>query len=436
MIKSTLSALFICAVTSLSIAQTPCDLDNTPPALPGIPFFNENEDCHQFPDITNFNLDPASAADAELLMQSTSIHQNAYALYDVEIIPMVADYKAIALFTIDEEYKYYDMDEAYLIDQGENQLALVAKVHNRIHPNGGLYLIFHFENGRNWADWSALNRGYKADINGLDSEHENWMYYEFGDCHAIGWGDMEGTALTFSHAPASLYYGFQVGLGANNNSAEYGCGGWFYYSGQIVDNTTGFNFTQTNSIGPAGDVTFNMIPESISLVETTYTAVDACGNASALSMYTTLCESGSPILTNIPLNTSVSSICDIANFTPEWTTNCDNNDVSYTVEYSTAPANNGSTQVIVTATYSATTACSNAPMTFTVTFTVNPNDEQLCTLPGQSMDIDQNLVIGTNDLVLFMSSDPVDGNYDFNLSGTQDVNDLLMIIANFGEYVE
>jgi len=436
MIKTALLLVSTLFASSALLSQTPCDLDNTPPALPGNPFFQTNEDCHQFPDVNDLNLTPNLASDVAQLIQSTTINPNAYELYDVEPVLPFADYKALFLPVVPSDNRYFDMDEAYLIDQGNNQLVLVAKVHSRINPNGGLYLIFNFVNGRNWTDWSALNRGYKADLNGLASEHENWMYYEFGECHGVGWGDMEGSALTFTHAPQTYYYGFQVGLGANNNSAEYGCGGWFNFTGTLVDNATGFSYTQTNPIAAAGDVTFNMIPEPISIVETTYTAVDACGNTSELSMYTNLCESGSPILTNIPLNTSVSSICDVVDFVPEWATNCDDTTVDFSVSYNVTPANNGTTQVIVSATYTALTSCAAEPMVFTAYFTINPNVEQLCTLPGQSMDIDQNLVIGTNDLVLFMSSDPAEVNYDFNLSGTQNVSDLLMMIENFGNSTE
>lgn len=429
-----LSTLITAFSIAYSFAQVPCDLDNTAPALPANPFFPENQDCNLFPGVTALNLEAAQIADISQLTQTSSI-RNAYTLYDVEIIPAVADYKAIVLFTMTAEYKYYDMDQALLVELENNELALVAKVHNRMHPNGGLYVVFHFINGRNWADWSALGRSYKADINALPEEHPNWMYYEFGDSYAVGWGDMEGSSLAFTHAPASYFYGFQVGLGANNNSAEYGCGGWFNYSGSIVDNATEFSYN-TGAVALAGDVTFNMIPEAISVVQSEFIALDACGNAASHTMYGPLCADGSPIMTNINVINNVATICDIVDFTPQWTTTCDDTEVAFTVDYTAAPANNGSTQVVVTATYSAITTCVDTPTIFTLQYVINPSEAQLCAIPGTSMDIDQNSIIGTNDIVLFMSTPSETMEYDFNLSGTQDVNDLLMIIQNFGNYSE
>src|SRR5690606_39920936 len=48
-----------------------------------------------------------------------------------------------------------------------------------------------------------------------------------------GTGDLAGSSFDLSHAPASQYFGFQVGIAANNFSAGYGMGGWFHYAGNF-----------------------------------------------------------------------------------------------------------------------------------------------------------------------------------------------------------
>ena len=41
--------------------------------------------------------------------------------------------------------------------------------------------------------------------------------------------------MTLSHAPSNFFYGYQVGVAANNVNGNMGSGGWFYYEGLFVD---------------------------------------------------------------------------------------------------------------------------------------------------------------------------------------------------------
>ena len=51
---------------------------------------------------------------------------------------------------------------------------------------------------------------------------------------AVGWGNYDGSSLTFSHQPASGYFGFQLGEGANNKNGNYGFSQWMYYTGTFM----------------------------------------------------------------------------------------------------------------------------------------------------------------------------------------------------------
>lgn len=93
-----------------------------------------------------------------------------------------------------------------------------------------------FHNGKNWADWSALGRSYKNDLGFAGLNYVNWNYYElvpgFANLHGIG--SLAGSHLQLNHQPANFYYGFQMGVGANNKNGNDGFSGWFTYSGTYL----------------------------------------------------------------------------------------------------------------------------------------------------------------------------------------------------------
>lgn len=90
-----------------------------------------------------------------------------------------------------------------------------------------------FQNGKDWADWSALGRNYKNDLGYAGSNYLDWMYYELvpGFANLQGIGSLEGSNLELFHQPADFFYGFQMGIGANNKNANEGFSGWFTYTG-------------------------------------------------------------------------------------------------------------------------------------------------------------------------------------------------------------
>jgi len=99
---------------------------------------------------------------------------------------------------------------------------LTGTVVNDVNMAESFDLDFWFENQADWATWSANipARSYKDDLDCAEPTglFEAWDYYEMvgGISHAIGQGDLAGSTLSFYHDPASFYFGFQVGDGANN----------------------------------------------------------------------------------------------------------------------------------------------------------------------------------------------------------------------------
>lgn len=91
-----------------------------------------------------------------------------------------------------------------------------------------------FNNKRDWAQWSALGRGYKDEANVAGTNYQDWSYYEMDASKSntlTGLSDYAGDVLNLTHKPSNLKFAFQVGLAANSKDADYGMSGWFNYTG-------------------------------------------------------------------------------------------------------------------------------------------------------------------------------------------------------------
>jgi hypothetical protein len=77
-----------------------------------------------------------------------------------------------------------------------------------------------------------------------------------------------GSDLSLSHQPANSYYGFQIGTGANQQNAEFGMSGWFFWEGHFLGQSamgSGDFFCDLDCTLPWG-------------IQYCCTAVDDCGN--------------------------------------------------------------------------------------------------------------------------------------------------------------
>lgn len=100
-------------------------------------------------------------------------------------------------------------------------------------PNAGYAFLFRLVNLMDWQAWStqAFPSSYRDDCNLVGNGYQSWQYYLLSsDSYLEGWGLKAGSFLEVSHAPANLYYAFQVGEGASNENTLPGGGGWFLFS--------------------------------------------------------------------------------------------------------------------------------------------------------------------------------------------------------------
>jgi|GEM_PF-1941739 len=174
------------------------------------------------------------------------------------------------------------------------------------NPNGGFYLNLDLASGMDWNTWSnqAWPTSYKDDWNLAGNNYLDWIYYIIGNTSSlIGWGDYEGSLLYLEHAPSSLYFGFQLGIAANNASAGYGGGGWATYSGTFIDLSQGIN----QEVSGGSDLAFelectNMFPPGCPEggIVNTWTATDACGNVTVATQTITIVDNEPPVIHNVP----------------------------------------------------------------------------------------------------------------------------------------
>ena len=128
--------------------------------------------------------------------------------------------------------------EGVVMDKDDNDLRL--EVH------------LFFEGRAAGADWAG---GFKNDY-GCAVNTDLWTMYTLNNAasYAVGgpgaW--QFGTLIHFNHQPASEYFGFQLGDGANNhNCDENGFSGWFSWDGSIAG---------MDAMGFAGDVIATLEP--------------------------------------------------------------------------------------------------------------------------------------------------------------------------------
>lgn len=108
---------------------------------------------------------------------------------------------------------------------------------NVMDPSVGFYIDVWFKDRMDWPEWSALGRDWKGNPANVGNNYLDWDYYIVDpdmENVLIGTGGLEGSLLNLTHKPANYNYGFQVGLGANDQNDNYGMSCWFFATGQVL----------------------------------------------------------------------------------------------------------------------------------------------------------------------------------------------------------
>ena len=183
---------------------------------------------------------------------------------------------AMVLFDLPGGRDYYSNVEATFTEYLDGTAYLRGRVSDNLDPEaGGFDIDVWFENGLNWEDWSnqSFPTSFKDECG--TGNHEDWIYYIMtaGSATITGYGHLEGSQFTLIHAPVNNFFGYQVGVGANNVSQGYGNGGWFIAEGTLV-----VDGVESQPLMVAGDFAFEGTCCPDIEVERTWTATDCSGN--------------------------------------------------------------------------------------------------------------------------------------------------------------
>jgi hypothetical protein len=193
---------------------------------------------------------------------------------------------AMWLQELPEEYQFYQLTAGDWKQYDDGTAHLEATVVSTDNANGGFIIDVWFNSEMNWDEWSnqAFPTSYKDDWNEAGLNYLDWIYYLMDNNNATltGWGDFEDSFFTLEHAPSGQFYGYQLGVAANNVNTNFGSGGWFSFEGQLVDSSTGYDEFHVES----GDFAFDHDCCLQYEIIWTWTATDCAGNTVSHTMNT------------------------------------------------------------------------------------------------------------------------------------------------------
>lgn len=331
------------------------------------------------------------------------------------------------LMSLPTEYRYYALDSGTWSPTGESTAHLSAVVHSIIHPSGGFIIEVDFSNGMTWEQWSSVpGKTYKADCEGLPDQHPNWMYYILASGSLTGFGEFEGSHYELAHFPANQVFGYQVGLGANNYSPEFGSGGWFQGTGSLVQNG---NTIFTNTI--SGDFMFgHECLDASTYLEYVYTATDNCGNTSSFTQNISACDTQGPLLANMPLAGTIMTPCELEAWQPVWMPDSCDGLFTYTTSYAMGNVE-GSNDYLITITIDAMACGVSRSYSFSV---VIPEESELpCIGTSCIADINGDQIVTTSDVIAIIGDFLTENELtDLNGDGVVNIPDLIIVIAKYG----
>ena len=164
--------------------------------------------------------------------------------------------------------EFYTTVEGRVANHYDGTKTYTVTVVSADDANAGWDIEMNYGQFMTWQEWidQPGAQSYKSDC-GL-GDHTTWMYTTLESGSAVGWGNYDGSSLTFSHQPASGYFGFQLGEGANNKNGNYGFSQWMYYTGTFMG----------DAVSGSGDIFGDLdccLPYDL---ERSYVASDCAGN--------------------------------------------------------------------------------------------------------------------------------------------------------------
>ena len=148
-------------------------------------------------------------------------------------------------------------DPGHFIRQG-NAAVITGEIMNVSDPDVTFKVHLLLERQHNWKTWSRQQGSWFTETDEAKAiareEHENWLFWTLSPkSYLEGTGKVEGT-LKLKQWNSSEKTGFQMGIGANAQDADFGMAGYFDYNGKLV-----FNGKKLQVMGK-GSLNFDGVP--------------------------------------------------------------------------------------------------------------------------------------------------------------------------------
>jgi len=183
------------------------------------------------------------------------------------------DPHAMRLIGMPNSMEFYTLSNAGLVEVlPSGEMRITADLNSTVVSGAGwhLSLLLDPDEACSISHTGGMLQSCPPEALGItEDDIAAWQYLilNCSESSLDGFGSFSSGSLNLSHQPANGHYAFQLGLGANQQNANFGLSGWFYYEG---------TFQGTSYMG-SGDLFFDMdlcLPWAI---QHTCTAVDDCG---------------------------------------------------------------------------------------------------------------------------------------------------------------
>ncbi|MGB1207179.1 MAG: SprB repeat-containing protein, partial [Chitinophagales bacterium] len=149
-----------------------------------------------------------------------------------------------------DTYIFGENEKGIFTEYADGTAHLTGTIANTNEPNKKMILDVWFEDKQTWNEWypgfpAEPTDYYKGLPENVQNHYLDWSYYTIDvgingqKSKLIGTGDLSGELYLEQNFGGEHFWSVQVGQAANDKNANYGISAWFFFSGTMVDNTTG-----------------------------------------------------------------------------------------------------------------------------------------------------------------------------------------------------
>ena len=219
-------------------------------------------------------------------------------------------YGAAAQGVADSDFFNEDPANPLELTTYDNGIAVMTgSVISDSNPDQRFDVFVTFEAGQDATEWEAEDpaHGYLVAF-GCEADIETVYTLKGDQSYMVGQGEYAGDLITLSHMPVSENKRFQLGMGGNSHNCNYGFGGWFAWSGTLLNTPAG---------GMSGDII-------VDLAEMAGMPAAVCGQEVTTIFYTAMEESCDYVETHVQTITRMDTMGPEFTSAPEnMTVECD-----------------------------------------------------------------------------------------------------------------